>query len=59
MTHGVYWGAETAASGGGVADAWAWVTSSDAASGGVALGGTLVACLVIAMIVSFRRRSRL
>jgi len=59
MTHGEYWGAATTGPVDGIADAWAWVTSSDAASGGVALGGTLLACLVIAVIVSMRRRSRL
>lgn len=59
MTQGEYWGAATTAPMDGIADAWAWVTGSDAASGGVALGGTLIACLVIGMIVSMRRRSRL
>ena len=44
------------------ADVWsdvvAWMGRSDAASGGVALAATLVACLLVAVILRFRRRSR-
>ncbi|WP_455133492.1 hypothetical protein [Microbacterium aurum] len=44
------------------ADVWsdvvAWMGRSDAASGGIALAATLAACVLIAVILRLRRRSR-
>lgn len=50
------------AKGDGLDSVLAWVNSSvagsDAGSAGIALAGSLVACLLVAAVVSYRRRSR-
>lgn len=42
-----------------IAGVIAWIGASESASAGLALAGSLAACLVLAWIISARHRSRL